>query len=221
VLDLYDKPDSTIIGDRSMGSDPNKAGRLGVSYVEGASRGGIIPVVKHFPGHGSTTLDSHGWLPRVDLGLDELMERDFEPFRVAIQSGAEALMTAHILFTQIDPVYPVTLSRKILVDLLRGELGYRGVVISDGMAMGALANNFPITETLKLLFKAEVDLILVHGVYDLLGLKQKVGELYQRGEITEADIDVGLRRALLLKARHGLLPPLEQTSYGEASLEPK
>ena len=205
VLDLYGRPDATIIGDRSMGTDPVRIGEFGIYYLKGAFKAGIIPVIKHFPGHGSTIVDSHGKLPKVEMEKDVLMEMDFKPFKMVIDYGAEALMTAHILFTKIDPEYPVTLSRHIIRDILRKGLGFKGVVISDGMAMGALSDNYSVTETLKLLFKAGVDLILVHSRYDLLDLKTKVKQLYEQGEITEEEINEGVERILNLKAVYGLI----------------
>jgi beta-N-acetylhexosaminidase len=206
VLDLYGQADSTIIGDRAMGLDPEKVGQLGIAYLQGARQAGIIPVIKHFPGHGSSTVDSHGRLPVVDIPEERLLERDFLPFRMAIQAGAEALMTAHVLYPDIDPEYPATLSRRILRDLLRERFGFQGVIVSDGMAMGALAENFTVSDTLKLMIQAGLDLILVHSRYDLIDLKLEMLGLYNRGEITEAQIDEGVERILKLKLRYGLLP---------------
>ena len=205
VLDLYAAADSTIIGDRSMGIDPATVGELGIAYLQGARQAEIIPVIKHFPGHGSSTVDSHGRLPVVDLPEDELLARDFLPFRTAVQAGAEALMTAHVLYPQIDPEYPATLSKRILRDLLRDRYGFKGVIVSDGMAMGALAENFTVSDTLKLMIEAGLDLILVHSRYDLVDLKLEMLRLLYRGEITEAQIDEGVERILKLKLRYGLL----------------
>jgi beta-N-acetylhexosaminidase len=206
VLDLYGAADSTIIGDRSLGIDPQTVGNLGTAYLQGARQAEIIPVIKHFPGHGSSTVDSHGRLPVVDIPADQLLERDFLPFRMAIQAGAEALMTAHVLFPQIDPVYPATLSEHILRDLLRERFGFEGVIISDGMAMGALAENFTVADTLKRMIEADLDLILVHSRYDLVELKLEMLRLLRNGEITEDQIDEGVERILKLKLRYGLLP---------------
>jgi len=207
VLDLYPFADRGIIGDRSFGADPQTVAALGIAYLKGARLGGVVPVIKHFPGHGSSTVDSHGSLPIVELPKDLLMERDFLPFRRAIEDNAEALMTAHILFPRIDPEYPVTLSRVFLRDLLRRELGFRGVVISDGMAMGALSRNFSVRDSLLLQLRAGVDLILVHSTYDLEELKAEVKCLLRQGLVSERDIDRGVRRVLKLKLRYGLLPP--------------
>jgi beta-N-acetylhexosaminidase len=206
VLDLYGSPDSTIIGDRSLGADPAAVGSLAVAYLQGARQAEIIPVIKHFPGHGSSTVDSHGRLPVVELSEEQLLERDLKPFRMAIEAGAEALMTAHILFPRIDPRYPATLSTPILRDLLRGRLGYSGVIVSDGMAMGALAENFTVSDTLQLMIQAGVDLILVHSRYDLVDLKLQMLQLLHHGRISEAQIDEGVERVLKLKLRYGLLP---------------
>ena len=206
VLDLYAKADSTIIGDRSLGIDPERVGELGIAYLQGARQAEIIPVIKHFPGHGSSTTDSHGRLPVVDLPEDQLLARDFLPFRTAVQAGAEALMTAHVLYPQIDPEYPATLSKRILRDLLRERFGFQGVIVSDGMAMGALAKNFTVSESLKRMIGAGLDLVLVHSRYDLVDLKLEMLGLYYRGEITEAQIDEGVERILKLKLRYGLLP---------------
>jgi beta-N-acetylhexosaminidase len=206
VLDLYGNPDSTIIGDRSMGKDPSRVGMFGISYLRGAERAGVIAVFKHFPGHGSTTVDSHSRLPVVDTEESELLKKDFWPFRMVIENGAEAVMTAHVLFSRIDPDYPVTLSERILRGMLRNQFGFQGVVVSDGLSMGALSYYYELTETLRLLFKSGVDLILVHSKYDIDDLKSRVYDLYTRGEITKDEIDEGVERILRLKLKYGLLP---------------
>ncbi len=206
VLDLYGQADTTIIGDRSMGADPERIGLYGLAAVRGAQAGGVIPVVKHFPGHGSSTVDSHGYLPVVDLEEAVLLERDFLPFRLAVAGGVEAVMTAHVLYPSLDPDLPATLSPTILRDLLRRRFGFEGVVISDGLAMGAIARYYPLRDTLALLFQAGVDLILVHSQYDPFAIVQEVLSLLAEGRITMEQIDEGVRRVLELKNRHGLLP---------------
>ena len=111
VLDLYGNGDHTIIGDRSLGSDSIIVGQLGTSYLKGAKEAGIIPVVKHFPGHGLTEVDSHLELPVVAVDEEYLINNDLVPFQMAIESGVDMIMTAHVLYKEIDPVYPATLSR--------------------------------------------------------------------------------------------------------------
>jgi beta-N-acetylhexosaminidase len=205
VLDLYGNADKTIIGDRSMGKNPEAIGSFGIFYLEGAKNTGVIPVVKHFPGHGSSIVDSHINLPEVNLEEGVLQEMDFKPFRMVIENGADAIMTAHVLYKKIDPEYPSTLSSKILRGILREQYGFQGVVISDGLSMGALSNNYEIKETLRLMIKAGVDLVLAHSKYDLVFLKNIVHELYEEGKITHAEIDEGVERVLELKLKYGLL----------------
>jgi beta-N-acetylhexosaminidase len=125
---------------------------------------------------------------------------------MAIENGVEAIMTSHVLYSSLDADYPATLSSKILHEILREQYGFQGVIISDGIAMGALSNNFDLTETLKLSFQAGIDLILVHSKYDISELKKKVYRLYRQGEITEEQINQGVRRVLELKLKYGLLP---------------
>ena len=206
VLDLYGIPDKTVIGDRSMGRDPETIAEFGKYYIRGARKAGIIPVIKHFPGHGSSTVDSHVDLPVIDMEEQELQQKDFKPFREVIENGVDVVMTAHVIFRKIDPDYPGTLSKKILRGILRDQFGFQGVIISDGLSMGAISNNYEITDTLRLLFKAGVDLILVHSKYDIVDLKKRVIVLYEQGEITEEEIDEGVERILRLKLKSGLIP---------------
>lgn len=205
VLDLYGMADRTIIGDRSMGDDPLLVSRQARAYVDGAREAGLIVTGKHFPGHGVSTVDSHGSLPVVDLDMDDLRRRELVPFAAAIDAGIDVIMTAHILFTRIDPEYPVTLSPIFLQDLLREEMGFEGLVISDGLEMGALSRNFGIRETLERSIIAGVDLILLYTRYDFVEMVTLVEEMVADGTISEEQIDAGTRRVLELKARYGLL----------------
>ncbi len=205
VLDLYPRADSTIIGDRSLGPDPKKVSALGAAYIEGAQAAGVIPVAKHFPGHGSTTVDSHGALPVLDFGEEQLLDRDIVPFRSAIDAGVEAIMTAHILYPRIDPRYPVTLSPAFLRGILRKKLGFNGLIISDGLAMGALAKNYDLRVTLRQCFLAGIDILLVHTRYEVPELIETTETMVRSGEISESAVNEGTARILALKYRHGLL----------------
>jgi beta-N-acetylhexosaminidase len=207
VLDVYGTADNSIIGDRSYSGDPAMVAGIVEPYLRGADKAGIISVAKHFPGHGLTTVDSHGMLPVVDATLDAVRSRDLIPFAAAIDAGIEVIMTAHILFESVDPFYPVTLSRLFLIDLLRDELGFDGVVMSDGLEMGAIRDNYSLTETLILLFRNDVDLMLLFVNYDVVDLVDQVEELVRAGELTEDDINRGVRRVLRLKLEHGLADP--------------
>ena len=210
VLDLSAEGDSGVIGDRAMGDDPVRVGVFGQAYLDGMRRASVIAVIKHAPGHGSTTTDSHGRLPVVDLTAEELLRTHFVPFRMAIDYGAEAIMTAHILFPKIDPDLPVTLSPRMIEEGLRGMIGFDGVVISDGMAMGALAGNYSASESLGMMFNAGVDIVLVHSTYDVKVLIEETMQLLAASRISEKQITQGTERILRLKADYGLvagIPP--------------
>lgn len=205
VLGLYAEPDSTIIGDRSMGPDARTVSALGQAYVWGAQDGEIIPVAKHFPGHGAARMDSHYDLPVVEYTKSELMHADIRPFIGAIHAGVEAIMTAHILYPRIDGEFPVTLSTIFLQDILRKQLGFHGVIITDGLSMGSLRKHFPIHETLRRAFDAGADILLDHAVYNVPAMVTEVAKMVNGGEVPLATVDTGTRRILLLKLRHGMI----------------
>lgn len=205
VLDLYPEPDRTIIGDRSFGDDPSTVATMGKAFVKGSIRGGVIPVIKHFPGHGLSSVDSHGNLPVIDsLGSNEL-SRHTEPFSQAIAAGAPAVMPAHLLLPEIDPEYPVTLSSHFIDTLLRQELGFDGLIISDGLAMGALAKHYSIEETIARCFQVGIDVILVHSRYSISELIGIVVDLVDRGVLTEEKIETGTKRVMAAKLEYGIL----------------
>ena len=204
VLDVYGKPDDTIIGDRSMGWKSERVGDMGKAYLAGSARAGLISVIKHFPGHGITTVDSHTELPLVDGGRDVAFDRHLLPFRMAIAGGAEVLMTAHILYTDIDRENPVPLSPAIIQGILRNELGFDGVVISDAVDTRSLTRKFSASEIVRRSFKAGVDLLLCTDVFSVTDLKAEVLKLLASGQLTEDDIARGTLRVLRLKLRYGL-----------------
>jgi beta-N-acetylhexosaminidase len=138
VLDVDSNPRNPVIGDRSFGRDPRLVARLGVAFAAGLEEAGVLACGKHFPGHGDTDLDSHLALPIVRRPLRELSRIELSPFRAAIRAGIPMLMTAHVVYRALDPDHPATVSAVILRDLLRDRLGFRGVVVSDDLAMHAL-----------------------------------------------------------------------------------
>jgi len=138
VLDLNNNPHNPVIAERSFGADPETAATLALAWMAGSESEGVACCVKHFPGHGDTHVDSHRDLPTVDKPLAELERFEFAPFRRAAPTAA-AMMTAHIVYPALDPVFPATMSRPILTGLLREQWGYQGVVITDDMDMHAIA----------------------------------------------------------------------------------
>ncbi|QNS04197.1 glycoside hydrolase family 3 protein [Streptomyces xanthii] len=161
--DVNANPDNPVIGVRSFGSDTDLVSRHTAAYVEGLQAAGVAACTKHFPGHGDTGVDSHHDLPRIDVGLDVLHARDLAPFRAAIAAGSRAVMSAHILVPALDPDRPATLSRRILTGLLREELGYDGLIVTDGMEMQAISATYGIERGSVLAIAAGADAICVGG----------------------------------------------------------
>ncbi|QTH46071.1 beta-N-acetylhexosaminidase [Cohnella sp. LGH] len=205
VLDVNSNPKNPVIGSRSFGTDAKLVADMGVAAMRGLQAGGTIAVVKHFPGHGDTSVDSHLELPTVPKTVEQLEKLEWIPFRAAIDQGADAVMIAHILFPSIDPDSPSSLSKAVITDLLRDRLGYGGVVITDDMTMGAIARNYGIEEAALQSFLAGSDLILVAHGYDTASqVYDKLLEAAQSGVISEARLDASLRRIISLKQQYKL-----------------
>jgi beta-N-acetylhexosaminidase len=162
VLDLNNNPDNPVIAERSFGADPRRATELAMAWMEGSESEGVACCVKHFPGHGDTNVDSHRDLPSVDKPLDELERFEFAPFRLACRR-APAMMTAHIVYPALDPEFPATLSRRILTGLLREQWQYRGVIITDGMDMHAIAGRYGAGQAAVRALAAGADMVMALG----------------------------------------------------------
>ncbi|MFE2882246.1 glycoside hydrolase family 3 protein [Streptomyces sp. NPDC059272] len=161
--DVNSNPSNPVIGVRSFGADPDLVARHTAAYVTGLQAAGVAACTKHFPGHGDTAVDSHHALPRIDADLSVLEQRELLPFRAAIAAGSRAVMSAHILVPTLDPDHPATLSSRILTDLLRGRLGYDGLIVTDGMEMQAIAATYGIERGSVLAIAAGADAICVGG----------------------------------------------------------
>lgn len=204
-LDIWSNPENTVIGDRAFGNDWELATGVGNCVAAAISEGGVIPVVKHFPGHGDTAVDSHKELPVVDKTLDALRESELIPFRDAVEAGAPAVMVAHILMTQIDPERPASLSHPVVTGLLREELGFDGVVFTDDLTMGAVSNTYGMGETAVLAFEAGCDALLVcHGADNLTAARAALLDAVESGRISQQRLDESVTRILTLKAEYGL-----------------
>ncbi|MGW4905847.1 glycoside hydrolase family 3 protein [Streptomyces sp. NPDC004270] len=161
--DVNSNPANPVIGVRSFGADPELVARHTAAYVTGLQSAGVAACTKHFPGHGDTAVDSHLALPRIDATADVLHARELVPFRAAIAAGTRAVMSAHILVPALDPDRPATLSRTILTELLRGELGYDGLIVTDGIEMQAISAAYGIEHGSVLAIAAGADAICVGG----------------------------------------------------------
>jgi beta-N-acetylhexosaminidase len=161
--DVNSNPENPVIGVRSFGADTDLVARHTAAYVTGLQSAGVAACTKHFPGHGDTAVDSHHAVPRIDVDASVLDSRELAPFRAAIAAGTRATMSAHILVPALDPDHPATLSRTILTGLLRGELGYDGLIVTDGMEMQAIAGAYGIERGSVLAVAAGADAICVGG----------------------------------------------------------
>ena len=136
-VDVDTNPRNPVIGDRSFGEDPDLVGRLGVAMIRGFQDNGVVACAKHFPGHGDTDVDSHLDLPSIEHSRSRLDDVELRPFRMAIEAGVATVMASHLLVREIDDALPATLSPRVVTGLLREELGYAGVVVTDALEMGA------------------------------------------------------------------------------------
>ncbi|HVA65975.1 MAG TPA: glycoside hydrolase family 3 N-terminal domain-containing protein [Elusimicrobiota bacterium] len=209
VVDVNSNPQNPVIGIRSFGQNPAKVAALGAAAIRGYLKAGIIPVAKHFPGHGDTKTDSHKQLPVIDRPLAAWKKIDLPPFKAAIAAGAPAIMSAHIVMTALDPDLPATLSRAVLDGELRRKLGFQGVIVTDSLDMGAIANAYTIPKAALRAFLAGCDLLLI-GKKNLPESYATVLAAVRDGRISQKRLDQSVRRILKLKERAGLLGALSR-----------
>ena len=204
VLDVNSNPDNPIINTRSFGEDPSAVAGLGIAYIRGAREGGVLTTAKHFPGHGDTRTDSHIELPVVTADRDRLDTLELVPFRAAVDEGVDAVMTAHVAVPAVlgPDAPPATLSPYFLTDLLREEMGFRGLLFTDALRMGAITRMYGSGEASVLALEAGSDVILVPE--DVGGAIEAVEAAVLGGRITRARVDESVRRILEMKARVGL-----------------
>ncbi|MFS0864981.1 beta-N-acetylhexosaminidase [Fredinandcohnia sp. 179-A 10B2 NHS] len=205
VLDVNSNPKNPIIGDRSYGNNPEVVSRLGVQTMKGIQENGIIPVLKHFPGHGDTIVDSHQGLPSVSHDINRLENLELVPFQEAIDEQAEVVMTAHILLPKLDATHPATMSKKIITDLLREELHFDGIVITDDMTMKAISANYGISEAAVATVQAGSDMIMVaHNHQKGIEAYEALLNAVKKGELSEERIDKSVYRILNVKKKYQL-----------------
>ncbi|OPF51344.1 glycoside hydrolase family 3 [Clostridium baratii] len=203
VLDINSNSNNPVIGDRSFGNNKDIVASLGTSTMKGIQSKNIISVVKHFPGHGDTSVDSHVNLPVVNYNINRLNSFEFVPFKTAIQNGADAVMVGHILLPKIDNKYPSSMSYEIVTNILRKDLGFNGLVVSDDMTMGAITENYSIEEAAVKSINAGVDLLLVCQKYEntenvLKALKEAV----LNGRISKERLDNALYNIISIKKKY-------------------
>jgi beta-N-acetylhexosaminidase len=195
---------STVIGDRAFGFDSGTVSQLGAIVIDAMRAEGIIPCGKHFPGHGGTLIDSHIELPVDDRDLTELENSDLLPFRDAVSARVEMIMTAHVLYPSLDGESPATLSPGIIDGLLRRQIGFDGVVISDDLDMGAVAGRYSIAESSVRALGAGVDLLLICNQPEkAFSAREALVDAIREGQLTTDRVRVSLARVNRLKALYG------------------
>lgn len=212
VMDVNSNPDNPIIGRRSFGSNPNIVAQFGTAMIKEFQANGIIPAAKHFPGHGDTCVDSHRTLPMIIHDRGHLNSVEFLPFRSAVSAGTDAIMTAHVVFPAIDSNYdlPATLSGRVLTDLLRGELGFQGLIVTDSLGMGAVKQRYGIADASARAFQAGADLLLFGNdpgqtPEEQYPAYQNLLAFVRKGIISQERLDISVRRILLTKTKRDIL----------------
>jgi len=200
VLASPDTPELSVIGDRSFGPEPHTAARLGAAVIEATRAAGVISCSKHFPGHGGTTVDSHADLPVDARSEDVIAGRDLVPFKTAMGLNVEMVMTAHVLYRALDPILPATLSERVIGKLLRDQMGYSGVVITDDLDMGAVAGRYPLDELAVSSLRAGVDVLMIcHSVDKAISARSAIHDALRQGHIRKQRIEEALGRIRNLK----------------------
>ena len=224
VLDVNNNPENPVIGVRSFSDDPEVVTEYGLQFLSGLKTTGTINALKHFPGHGDVSTDSHTGFPMLEKSYEELKECELIPFQAAIDAGTDMVMTAHIQYPEIETqtyssittgekVYlPATLSHTILTDILREDMGFEGVIVSDALNMAAISDNFDLDDVGRMAIEAGIDMFLmpvpVTDAQSLKALEDWMDRLIQQveeGTIEEEKINDSVRRILTLKQEHGLL----------------
>ena len=205
VLDINSNPNNTVIGSRAFGKDADVVSKMGISAMNGLKKSNVIPVVKHFPGHGDTSMDSHINLPIVYKTKEELENFEFIPFKKTIENGCDAVMVSHILLNKIDADNPASFSKVIINDILRKDMNFNGVIITDDMTMGAIIENYSLVDACVNSIKAGSDIVMICCGYE--NIKQVFDSLKKSVEdniISMDRIDESVYRILTLKEKYKL-----------------
>ena len=227
-VDVNSNPSNPIIGVRSFSDDPQIVAEQGAAFVQALSGTGVISTLKHFPGHGDTDTDSHTGLPLINKTYDEIRQNELVPFQACIEAGTQMIMTAHIQYPKIEKntykskltgknIYlPATLSKKIITDILRGDMNYNGVVITDAMEMDAISKHFDKYDAAKMAIDAGVDILLMPvdtttkaGFEEMDNYISTLAYKADSGEISLEKINAAVKRILTLKENNGLMTPYD------------
>ncbi len=215
-VDVLTNPTNTAIGDRSLSSDPEVVAKLASALVRGYIKSGIIPCAKHFPGHGNTVADSHEELPVEDITPERLRNVELVPFKKVIRARLDMVMTSHIQFPKIDPQYPVTLSEIFIKKILREELRFKNLVITDDLDMGALLKHYAVEEIPVRALEAGCDILLYCNKFDRPQIAiDAIEKALKSGRLSAKQIDESYNRVMACKKEALVNPdpmPLDKAS---------
>ncbi|KRF18705.1 beta-N-acetylhexosaminidase [Paenibacillus sp. Soil787] len=204
-LDVNSNPNNPVIGDRSFGSNASIVSSFGVQMMNGLQDQQVVPVVKHFPGHGDTSVDSHVGLPIVQNDLARLRKLELVPFAEAFKHQADAVMVAHILLPKVDAQNPASMSKKMMTDLLRKEMGFEGLIMTDDMTMGAIIKNYDLGEAAVKSVLAGANIVMVGHEYEkVVTVIDALRKAVQSGQIPMDTIDQSVRQVTKVKQKYKL-----------------
>ncbi|WP_310191503.1 beta-N-acetylhexosaminidase [Bacillus sp. 3255] len=205
VLDINSNPNNPVIGDRSFGANAPIVSSLGIQTMKGLQTQKVMPVVKHFPGHGDTSVDSHAQLPVVQNDLARLRKLELLPFAEAFKQQADAVMVAHILLPKVDGQNPASMSKKIMTDLLRQEMGFQGLIMTDDMTMGAIIKTYDIGEAAVKSILAGTNVVMVgHDYEKVVAVAKALRRAVDEKRIPMAAVDESVVHVLKLKQKYQL-----------------
>lgn len=202
VADVWSNPDNTVIGERAYSDDYGQAAELVESAVKGFEDGGVMCTLKHFPGHGDTAEDSHYGSAYVNKTKEQIMKEEMQPFKSGINAGADFVMVGHLIVPDIDEL-PASLSYQITTVMLRQEMDFEGLTITDSLAMSSIADNYGVGDSSVMAVKAGIDMLLAPD--DVETAVSAVCGAVESGDISEERIDESVRRILSLKVKKGLV----------------
>ncbi|MCD7034803.1 glycoside hydrolase family 3 protein [Metabacillus sp. GX 13764] len=230
-MDVNLNPGNPVIGVRSFGSNPDLVSRLGIQTIKGLQNQNVASAAKHFPGHGDTDTDSHYGLPLVNHDLDRLKKVELYPFQQAVDAGIDMIMTAHVQFPAIDDteytsqkdgqkiMVPASLSKKVITGLLRKDMGFDGVVVTDALNMKAIADNFGQEQAVVMALEAGVDIALMPAPVTSLETERNLASVYKavltavhKGELPESQVNESVKRILKLKMKRGIYTPGQENT---------
>lgn len=204
-VDVNVNPLNPVIGVRAFSESVDLVADMAIATIEGHQENGVLATAKHFPGHGNTSIDTHYGIDSVDYDRQTLDDIHLAPFKVAIEAGVDSIMTSHIIVEAIDPDLPATLSKKVLTDLLRDELNFDGLIITDAMDMGAMVNHYGRGDAAKMTILAGADVIIAKGTYEeQIATFEGLYDAYDTGELTLERIDASVKRILTYKLKYNL-----------------